>query len=203
MLKRVACILPDRVSPFEFGVVCEVFGFDRTADGLPGYEFSLCTPGGRPVRAETGFVISGTDDLGPVETADLVVIPALPLEVEVAQEVLAALRRAADRGAYILSLCSGVFALGAAGLLDGRRCTAHWKRAAARVRRWLIPTSLASPCTTSPGPTPSKQTRSDQGVRTIPPRCTRSAPAPNDARARIQASPTTSIDTAMSARHAG
>ena len=44
-------------------------------------------------------------------------------------ELLAALRRAVDRGARVLSVCTGAFVLGAAGLLDDRGCTTHWRHA--------------------------------------------------------------------------
>jgi len=135
-MKRVACILLDGISTFEFGIMCEIFGFDRTGDGLPAYEFSLCTPGARPVRAEEGYLISDTKDLSAVETADLVSVPALAEDSDVPQEVLDAIRRAADRGAYILSLCTGAFVLGQAGLLDGRRCTTHWRQASRLAQRF-------------------------------------------------------------------
>jgi transcriptional regulator GlxA family with amidase domain len=49
-------------------------------------------------------------------------------------ELLTALVEAVDRGARVLSVCSGVFVLGAAGLLDGRRCTVHWRQAAELAR---------------------------------------------------------------------
>ena len=54
-------------------------------------------------------------------------------------------------------------------------CTAHWNRAPARVRRWLMPTSLPPPASTSPGPTPAKHTSGHHPVHAIAPRCTRHA----------------------------
>src|SRR5256885_494748 len=44
-------------------------------------------------------------------------------------EVLDAVRAAAAAGSTMLSICSGSFLLGAAGLLDGRPCTTHWMHA--------------------------------------------------------------------------
>src|SRR5207253_2842435 len=72
----------------------------------------------------------------PLETADLVAVPAHPVDSQPPPEALDALRRAAGRGAYVLSVCSGAFVLGAAGLLDGRRCTTHWRFAADLARRF-------------------------------------------------------------------
>ncbi|MGW8650670.1 AraC family transcriptional regulator, partial [Nocardia salmonicida] len=54
MLSKVAVVLSDRLAMFEFGVVCEVFGLDRTADGLPGFDFRVCgADPGKPLRSTT------------------------------------------------------------------------------------------------------------------------------------------------------
>jgi transcriptional regulator GlxA family with amidase domain len=127
MLRKVTVIALPGVAVFELGVMCELFGSDRTADGLPGYEFALCSPGGRPVRTEQGFAVSPEHDLAAADDADLVAIVPYDTAQRPPEEVLDALRRAHERGAWVMSVCTGAFALGEAGLLDDRRCTTHWR----------------------------------------------------------------------------
>jgi transcriptional regulator GlxA family with amidase domain len=136
MVRKVAVIaLPD-VAVFELGVFCELFGYDRTADGLPGYDFAVCSPDGRPVRTHAGFSISPDHDLAPVDEADLVAVVPYDTAQEPPAEVLDALRRAHARDAWVMSACTGAFALGAAGLLDDRRCTTHWRHTEELARRF-------------------------------------------------------------------
>ncbi|WP_446221590.1 helix-turn-helix domain-containing protein [Nocardia sp. IBHARD005] len=127
MLSNVAVVLNDRLAMFEFGVVCEVFGLDRTADGLPGFDFRVCgAEPGKPLRSTTpGISVTPDFGLDQLATADLVAIPASPIG-SYDDRVLEAVRNAADAGATVLTVCSGAFLAGAAGLLDGRKCTTHW-----------------------------------------------------------------------------
>ena len=143
MMRTVAVIaLPD-VAVFELGVLCELFGYDRSADGLPTYDFAVCTPDGGPVRTHAGFTITPSHDLAPVERADLVAIGPYDIDRDPPAEVLDALRRAHQRGAWVMSVCTGAFALGAAGLLDGRRCTTHWRHTDELIARY--PTAKVDP----------------------------------------------------------
>jgi transcriptional regulator GlxA family with amidase domain len=126
MLSTVAALaLPD-IAPFEFGVICEVFGIDRTADGVPAFDFRVCGPvAGAPLRTTVGASLMPDHGLDGLRGADLVAVSATRLRT-FDEPVLDALRTAADEGATILSVCSGAFVLGAAGLLDDRPCTTHW-----------------------------------------------------------------------------
>ncbi len=137
MLRSVAAVLVDGVAPFELGVLCEVFGVDRSEDGVPPMEFRVCAERpGQALRAEGGMSITAGSGLDALDGADLVAVPACDVRDEYPPAVLDALRRAAARGATLLSVCTGAFPLGAAGLLDGRPCTTHWRNSAELAHRF-------------------------------------------------------------------
>ncbi|MFF7563920.1 helix-turn-helix domain-containing protein [Streptomyces pseudovenezuelae] len=131
MLKNVAAVVLDGVNPFELGVVCEVFGTDRSDDGLPVYDFAVASAEGPRLTSRSGFALHVEHGLERLESADLITVPACAgYETrDFPPALLEALRSAVGRGARVLSVCSGVFVLAAAGLLDGRRCTVHWHHA--------------------------------------------------------------------------
>ncbi|MCX4883486.1 GlxA family transcriptional regulator [Streptomyces sp. NBC_00847] len=128
MLQNVAAVVLDGVNPFELAVVCEVFGTDRSDDGLPVYDFAVASAEGPVLSTRAGFSMQVEHGLERLEEADLIAVPAGACygTREFPPELLKALRRGAERGARVLSVCSGVFVLAAAGLLDGRRCAVHW-----------------------------------------------------------------------------
>jgi transcriptional regulator GlxA family with amidase domain len=137
MLTNVAAVVGDPASAFELGVVSEVFGYDRSDDGLPRYDFAVCALRPGLVRTTTGFDVYVRHGLERVADADLVAVPSWTARpVDPPAELVAALKAALGRGARLLSVCSGAFLLAAAGLLDGRRATTHWRYAATLAARY-------------------------------------------------------------------
>ncbi|HZJ06496.1 MAG TPA: helix-turn-helix domain-containing protein [Nocardioidaceae bacterium] len=126
-LSRVAVVLPHGPAMFELGVVTEIFGVDRTDDGVPPFDFRACSERpGQPIEMRNGISITTSHGLADADDADLVVAPAYDYENLPSEAVLDVFRRAHARGAWVLSVCSGAFLVGEAGLLDGRNCTTHW-----------------------------------------------------------------------------
>ncbi|XVV02148.1 GlxA family transcriptional regulator [Actinosynnema sp. CA-248983] len=124
MLRSVAVPVIDGVTPFEFGVICEVFGIDRTDEGVPAIDFKVCGERpGEPVRTSVGASIIADHGFEALETADLVAVAACRIRDGYPRALLDAVASAKT----VLSVCSGAFVLGAAGRLDGRPCTTHWR----------------------------------------------------------------------------
>ena len=123
----VVVVVAQEVAPFELGVACEVFGVDRSYLADPWYRFLLAAADPPPLRTKSGFTIDTPYGLEVLAEADTIVVPAWgnPPQAPNA-ELIEGLQAADRRGARILSVCSGAYLLGYAGLLDGRRCTTHW-----------------------------------------------------------------------------
>jgi len=125
-LQTVAVLMSEQVAVFEFGVLCEVFGVDRSAQGVPNFDFRVCAVDPtQPVLLTNGLTVTVPHGLEGLQGADLVAVPATALR-EFSPLMLDALRGAHAAGATVLSVCSGAFVLGAAGLLANRQCATHW-----------------------------------------------------------------------------
>ncbi|MGW8369170.1 MAG: transcriptional regulator FtrA [Gammaproteobacteria bacterium] len=124
----VVAVVYDRLCTFEFGCTTEFFALERPELGVPWYGFDVCSVEPGEVSAMGGIRIRAQKGLRRLDQADTIVIPGWrDADERPPAALLKKVRNAYERGARICSICSGVFVLAEAGILNGKRATTHWR----------------------------------------------------------------------------
>ncbi|MEO1017535.1 MAG: transcriptional regulator FtrA [Pseudomonadota bacterium] len=132
----VCVVAYDGLCTFEFGITVELFGLPRP-EFDHWYRFAVVAAEPGPLRATGGVTVRTSHGLDALDDAHLILVPGWRgTDIPVPPDLSAALRRAHERGARLASICSGAFVLAAAGLLNGRRATTHWRYAQALARTY-------------------------------------------------------------------
>ncbi|WEJ91404.1 MAG: transcriptional regulator FtrA [Klebsiella huaxiensis] len=125
---RVIALAYDGLCTFEFGVAVEIFGLSRPEMGERWYQFAVAAVDEGELRATGGIRLMTDGGMALLNEADTIVVPGWRgIDAPVPPALCEALVTAHKRGCRIISICSGVFVLAAAGLLNGRKATTHWR----------------------------------------------------------------------------
>lgn len=126
--RRVAALVYGGLCTFEFGIVSEIFSLHRPEIKGAWYTFQPVALEKGPLLAAGGLAFSAPGSIEDLERADTIIVPGWRGKDDaVPAPICRALQAAHGRGARIVSICSGVYVLAAAGLLAGRTVTTHWK----------------------------------------------------------------------------
>ena len=133
----VVVLAYDQLCTFEFGCTVELFALHRPELEVDWYEFAVCATEPGKLRAAGGITVEVPYDLSMLDQADTIIIPGWRNADEIPPlALLEKIRAAYQRGARICSICSGVFILAAAGILDGKTVTTHWRYAEKLMRSY-------------------------------------------------------------------
>jgi AraC family transcriptional regulator, transcriptional activator FtrA len=123
----LALVAYDQLRTFEYAIAAEVFALARPSLGVKWYDTIVVSAENKTLHGIAGVKIAVNAPLSALSTARTIVLPGWrDVEERPPERLLQALIEAHQRGARLLSICSGSFVLAAAGLLNGKSGTTHW-----------------------------------------------------------------------------
>ncbi|MFE3176284.1 GlxA family transcriptional regulator [Amycolatopsis sp. NPDC059090] len=119
---RVAVLALDGVLPLDLAIPAQVFH----ARPQTHYDMTLCALAPK-VATSAGFELAAEGGIDELRAANTVIVPGYDPIRETPEAAVELLAEARDRGRRVVSICTGAFALAAAGILDGLHATTHWE----------------------------------------------------------------------------
>lgn len=136
MDKQIAVVAFEGISPFHLSIPSLVFGEDRSEDGIPVYDVTVCAVRTGLLKTSAGYSIVVNEGLAALDSADMVIIPSWTISESPPDALRTSIISAHNRGAIVVGLCLGAFVVASTGLLDGRRATTHWRYASTLANRY-------------------------------------------------------------------
>jgi len=130
--KRIGFVAYDGVTILDLIGPYEVFGTANAIGESGLYAPVIIAPTLDPIVSDTGVVLQPACDFSAAESFDTIVTPGGPgLREQSTNALISAwLKEQAPRTRRMVSVCTGLYGLAAAGLLEGRRAATHWRWAA-------------------------------------------------------------------------
>lgn len=126
--RRIAMLIYPGVAPLDVAGPLQVFGMANFRRKRKLYDIATIAPTSDPVPTLAGIVFAPTCAMGalPMPVDTLLVAGGAGPEIASETAILDWLRQAAPHVRRLGSVCTGAFALGAAGLIGNRRVATHW-----------------------------------------------------------------------------